>query len=347
VQTHSIKLVNETEFSISVNTNVPVTFDLPEWVEPVDVEPVVGEKAYKFRAQPLTATARRSDIIYVEGDIFDPAEVMVTQIFIGDELPEPIGAWTFDDATDILSGSGTATLSASVKAPAGSTTPVPVADPVEAGITAASGTTATDGAATIPVDTYLRIEHNQGGDLNTFSVLMDILPHSLDGFNALFQSHPDNDDDASLFTKGTQIGINLSGLGYGGTLVPGQWHRIVFVVSNNSIAVFIDGVRAVATDHTNTDRWILHDTAYFFADEDREEGVIDVADLRVWDIALPVAHVGRLAGPGSDTAIRPAETDDMPSTDARLYDLTGRRLSPGSLQKGLYILNGRKYLIRN
>ena len=343
VQTQSVKLINETDFSISVNANAPVTFELPEWIEPVDVESFSGEKAYKFRAQPMTATGRRTDVIVVESGFFEPEEVEVTQIFIGDELPEAIGCWAFEDPSDILAGFGLATLTAAVKAPDGSTTPVPVDNPAEAGIVSTSGPDDML-AATIPLDTYLRIEHNLGGDLNTFSVLMDIRPQSLESYNALFQSHPNNDDDGSLFTRGTQVGLNMNGLGYGGTLVPGQWHRIVFVVNENRMAVYIDGEQAVATNSSNTDRWILHETGYFFADDNREEGEIDVASLLVWDVALPTDHIVRLGDPYA-TDIRPVVSTPHTSVSV-IYDLTGRPVPAAKLCKGLYIQGGQKVLIK-
>lgn len=560
VQTTPIRLVDETDFSITVNANVPVTFTLPDWVEAVDIEPFVGEKAYTFRALPMEEEGRRSDIIVVEADFFDMQEIEITQIKLGDSMPEawgrwtfddpsallkgegeaalraatladgiiqpaddpaaaglkaiegplagngaisvpadaclwltsnlgidqlrdfsilydirpsalngwnglylndvnnksdaalfiknglvgsgqsglsyhgdvvagkwhrilfvvrggyatvyldgekmgqstsayagwtllpdvlllmdndgetkdndvaeirfwdvplndaqalelggveqnwedepfvdPVSIWTFDNPADPLAGTGTATLRGAVK---GSSGPELVTDLTAAGFKAISGTSEGDGALTVPVDCYLQFARSGGGDLNTFSFLMDIRPKSLNGFNAIFQSHVNNDDDGSLYTSGKMIGINISGLGYGGSLVEGQWHRIVFVVNENCMSVFIDGTKVLATFTPNADKWILHDVAWLFCDDNGEEGTVDVAELRYWDVALTSAQIKSLAGAGFDTSVAPPLTDDVHKASPAWYDLSGRRLSTTPTAKGLYIVDGNKVLIR-
>ena len=558
VQTTPIRLIDETDFTITVNANIPFSFDLPDWIEPVDIEPFIGEKAYKFRALPMEEEGRRSDIIVVEADFFDMQEIEVTQIKLGDSMPEAWGCWTFDDPAHLLAGKGEASLRAAlltddgielvsdpaaaglkaidgplagngaVSVPAnaclwltnqlgleqlrdytilydirpsafngwnalyqrdvnnkadaslfiknglvgsgqaglsyhgdvvpgkwhrillvvkggfatiyldgekigqstgsysgwtlmpdvlllmdndgetkdndvaeirfwdvplndahalelggveqnwedepfvdpvsiwtfdnpsdplagtgsatlrgaikGSDGPELVDDLAAAGFLPIAGLSATDGALTVPVDCYLQFAHNSGSDLNTFSFLMDIRPKSLSGFNAIFQSHVNNDDDGSLYTSGKMIGINISGLGYGGSLVEGKWHRVVFVVNENCMSVFLDGVKVVATFTPNADKWILHDVAWLFCDDNGEEGTVDVAELRYWDVALSSAQIKSLGFAGIDTSV------DAPIPDAILegvpawYDLTGRRVAnPG---KGLYIVNGKKVLVR-
>jgi len=560
VQTTPIRLVDETDFSITVNANVPVTFTLPDWVEAVDIEPFVGEKAYTFRALPMEEEGRRSDIIVVEADFFDMQEIEITQIKLGDSMPEawgrwtfddpsallkgegeaalraatladgiiqpaddpaaaglkaiegplagngaisvpadaclwltsnlgidqlrdfsilydirpsalngwnglylndvnnksdaalfiknglvgsgqsglsyhgdvvagkwhrilfvvrggyatvyldgekmgqststyagwtllpdvlllmdndgetkdndvaeirfwdvplndaqalelggveqnwedepfvdPVSIWTFDNPADPLAGTGTATLRGAVK---GSSGPELITDLTAAGFKAISGTSEGDGALTVPVDCYLQFARGGGGDLNTFSFLMDIRPKSLNGFNAIFQSHVNNDDDGSLYTSGKMIGINISGLGYGGSLVEGQWHRIVFVVNENCMSVFIDGTKVLATFTANADKWILHDVAWLFCDDNGEEGTVDVAELRYWDVALTSAQIKSLAGAGFDTSVAPPLTDDVHKASPAWYDLSGRRLSTTPTAKGLYIVDGNKVLIR-
>ena len=63
VQTPSVRLINENEFTISVKSNVPVYFELPEWIEAVDDQFVEGEKAYKFRTKDMDEPGRREDVI--------------------------------------------------------------------------------------------------------------------------------------------------------------------------------------------------------------------------------------------------------------------------------------------
>lgn len=562
VQTTGVRLIDETDFSITVNSNLPVSFELPDWIEPVDVGPFIGEKAYTFRAQPLEEEGRRSDVIVVEAGYLLPQEVEVTQIKLGDNMPEAAGYWTFDDASDLFAGTGDATLNAAVKGEEGF---VATPDAASVGITAIEGPKAGNGAVTIPADAalwlannlgveqlkdfsilydirpsslegwnalyqkdvtnkpdaglfikhgmlgitvsglgyhgslvpskwhrvlfvvkggcatlyldgdkvgkstgsssswtmlsdvllfmdndgevkdndvaeirfwdvplnakqvkelgaveqdwesepfvepvsiwtfdkpssvlegtgtatlrgavkgtngpelvddlaaagfepisgpasdngalsvpkdcYLQLAHNQGGDLNSFSMMMDIRPKSLSGYNAIFQSHVDNDDDGSLYTKGTQIGINISGLGYGGELVEGMWHRIVFIVDENRMSVYIDGLKVLATYSSNTDRWILHEVGWIFTDDNGEEGAVDIAELRFWDAALPIEQAVQLGAVDVDSSIGAIQVSDNRQTLREgIYDLTGHRISPSDkLQKGLYIVNGQKVLIK-
>ena len=46
------------------------------------------------------------------------------------------------------------------------------------------------------------------------------------------------------------------------------------------------------------------------------------------------------------TAIQVLQCEDADGTDAPVYDLSGRKMPPGSLPKGVYIQHGRKYIVR-
>ena len=572
VQTQGVRLLDKTDFSVSVNSNVPFTFDLPDWIEPVDTAFASGEKEYKFRAKPLEEVGRRSATIGVEAEYFDRQEVKVLQIKVGSELPEsagnwtfdntsdlmegtgtatikaafktengpkvtddpseaeietvegptednkaitmpvpaylmlsnntgfaeltdytilfdvkpltlngyrallqtnprndtdgcffinngmiglrnsglgyngimqegkwhrivfvvkegyayayldgkrvgqstspnfalwtlqpdallfadnndedgynevaevsfwdvpltdehvailggvkqswiddpmedPVSVWTFDDKTDLLKGSGTATLKAAVK---GANGPEATDDLAAAGIVPVQGPTDSNGAITVPINTYLQFAHNQEEDQTTFSFMMDICPKDLTVYNALFQSHVLNDKDASLFVnKQQKLGLNSNGLGYGGTLIQGKWHRVVFVVDNCSITTYLDGNKVGSSTSANSDKWILHQVAYFFADEDGEEGVVDIAELRYWDVALAGFHVQDLGGveedPDGISISEELRVKSEESTNA-IYDLSGRKIANcqlsnvnSQLKKGLYIVNGKKVAVK-
>lgn len=562
VMTPTVRLVDETDFTITVNANVPISFDLPEWIEGIDVEPFIGEKDYSFRALPMETEGRRSDVVIIETDYFSPQEVEVTQIKLGDKMPEPYSVWTFDDPSDLMASTGDATMQPAFRTDEGI---VFYDDPADAGITPVAGPTdsngaifvskdaclkvanelgleqlndfsilfdvrpvtlqgwnalyqrdvtnksdaclfikegmvgvteagigyhgdvipgkwerilfvvkkgvgtiyldgekigqsgrsstrwalfpellffmdndgetkdnevaeirlwdvplndtnarelggveqeweeepvptpagfwtfddpsnplagtgtaslnpavkglngpelvddwaaagfkpiagpsGANGALTVPLDCYLQLASNEGGDLNSFSMLLDIRPKSLSGFNAIFQSHVDNDDDGSLYTKGTQIGINISGLGYGGELTEGAWHRIVFVVNENRMSVFVDGLKVLATSTANSDKWILHEVGWIFCDDNGEEGTVDVAEMAFWNVALSGEQVKHLGDVSNSTDI---DTPQLTPADGRwgsgiFYDLSGRRLHGKPTAKGLYIVDGHKVLIR-
>ena len=173
---------------------------------------------------------------------------------------------------------------------------------------------------------------------------MDIRPKDLTNYNALFQSQVLNNKDASLFiNKEQKLGINVSGLGYGGKLIQGKWHRIVFTVDNCSITTYLDGNKIGASTSANADKWILHKVAYFFADEDGEEGAVDIAELRYWDVALAGFMVQELGGIEEDeTSILHPE---LKNNSQLIYDLSGRKIT-SQLRKGIYIVNGKKVVIK-
>ena len=278
----------------------------------------------------------------------------VEQSWIDDPMEDPISVWTFDDKTDLLKGSGTATLRGAVRGE--DDRPKVEDDLTAAGIVPAEGPTPSNGAITVPIDTYLQFAHNQGTDQKSFTFMMDIRPRDLTIYNVLFQSQVLNDKDASLFiNKQQQLGINSSGLGYGGTLIPGKWHRIIFAVDNCRISTYLDGEKIGSSTSANSDKWILHEVAYFFADEDREEGVVDIAELRYWDVALAGIHAQDLGGveedPDAIESIEHGTWNIKHSADA-VYDLSGRKVNCQlstvncQLKKGLYIVNGKKVVVK-
>ena len=560
LQTPNVRLVNKTDFAININANIPVTFELPDWIEPLDIEPYVGEKDYYFRAQPLEQEGRREGVIVVEAENFDPVEVPVVQIKLGEEMPEPAGVWTFDDPNDLLAGTGFATLQAAYKgdngpeitsiekagitaeegptegngaigigadsylwltnntgaaelkdyaimfdirpclvdetnalyqadiknandaglftrkgmlgrasaselgfhgeimemiwhriflvvrdgfanvyidgdkvgqstsanliwtmmpeallfadnngeeiyndvaeirfwdvplsdeqvkslgaveqemdeepfedptgvwtfdnpndlmagtgeatlraAMRGESGPVEVEDPATAGIVPIAGPTADNGAITVPFDSYLQMAHNQGGIQNSFTFLMDIRPKALVGYNVLFQTDPTNTTDGELFTKDTNIGINTASLGYVGGLVQDKWHRLIVVVSSNAMTgLYLDGIKINGT-HGTSDRWALQEVCYFFADENGEEGPIDIAELQYWNVPIGGIQAKALGSVETSTNIQQIPTAlKMPSG---IYDLMGRRISTpkDKLPKGIYIINGNKVLVK-
>jgi hypothetical protein len=91
-------------------------------------------------------------------------------------------------------------------------------------------------------------------------------------------------------------------------------------------------------------KWRMLESALFFADNDGEEGVIDIAELRYWNESLTSSMVEQLgavevdgSGIGSIPTIKGENT---------VYDLSGRKISAVKLQKGIYIINGRKIVVR-
>jgi hypothetical protein len=256
---------------------------------------------------------------------------------------DPISVWTFDDAENLLAGSGIAELQCAVKGEDG--TPKTTDDYAAAGLVTIAGPTSENAALTVPVDTYLRMIHNDDrGVLESYSILMDIRPKKVSGFQALFQTKVNNEDDGAMFLKDNQIGINSAGLGYHNGIEAQKWYRVVMAVDNGYMNLYLDGRKLAGSKSADMNKWRMLESVLFFADNDGEEGVIDIAELRYWNESLTSSMVEQLgavevdgSGIGSIPAIKGENT---------VYDLSGRKINAVKLQKGIYIINGRKIVVR-
>ena len=293
VQTSNVRLIDKTDFSINVNANVSFTFELPDWIEPLDVEIVEGEKDYIFRAQPLEDGDRREGVIIVRTENFDPVEIPVIQVKLGGDMPEPAGVWTFDDPNNLLAGTGTATLQAAYKGNDGPE----ITDLETAFITAEEGPMPGNGAIGVGADSYLWLTNNTGiAELKDYAILFDIRPSTLEQPNSLYQANIKNTTDAGIFVseKG-MLGRGTNGLGYHGELLEMIWHRILYVVKDGCASVYIDGDKVGQSTSSNS-MWSMYPEALLFADEDNQEVYNDVAEIRFWDVPLTDEQVKSLGG---------------------------------------------------
>lgn len=149
------------------------------------------------------------------------------------------------------------------------------------------------------------------GDVNQYSVIMDILyPSSSGGFRALFQTSASNNSDADWFVNGSNgLGISQD---YNGILTPDTWHRIALVVDLDQAddakryLNYIDGVLAgdSLTGGTPGGRFSVwpassSNPSWIFADNDGETAVGYVNSLQFWDRALSAPEIAFLGGPAA------------------------------------------------
>ncbi|MBO4801931.1 MAG: metallophosphoesterase [Bacteroidaceae bacterium] len=206
-------------------------------------------------------------------------------------VPDPKGCWTFDDANDLMAGTGPAILQAATHAKGN----VTIKDPASAGITAVEGPVKGNGAIQVPVQSSLFMTTNlEAQQLSTYSFMMDIRLKELENYTALFQNDITNTRDGSFYVKNGQLGLNDAGLSYHGSLSSGEWHRVLFVVQDDYATVYLDGQKIGASNAASTLHWRMSTGAIFFGDEDYEEHVIETAELRFWDVALSAIHAAKL-----------------------------------------------------
>lgn len=205
--------------------------------------------------------------------------------------PEPVGWWTFDNPDDLLAGTGVSTLQGA----AHSKGKVTVSNLEDLAIVPVSGPAEGNGAVSVPVNSSLLMTTNlEATSLSTYTLLMDIRSENLSGYTPLYQNDLTNTKDGSLFISNGKIGLNSNGLGYGGFMTSGKWHRVVIVVKTNAVRTYLDGALIGQSTSANATNWQLSTGALFFADNDGEEQLIETSEIRFWDKALTNGQVVQL-----------------------------------------------------
>ena len=233
---------------------------------------VIAYDSYDNQSQPLTAT------------VTIPADDA--------PAPEPVGCWTFDNPDNLLAGTGIATLQGA----AHSKGSVRVTDDLGSiGIKAVSGPTDDNGAIAVPVNSSLYMTTNlEEKSLSDYTLLMDIHVKELNGYTALYQNDANNNKDGSFFIQNGALGLNSNGLGYGGSLSAEKWHRVLFVVKENAVTIYLDGRQVGQSTSGNATIWQMKEAALFFADESGEEHLVEASEIRFWDVALTKGQAAQL-----------------------------------------------------
>lgn len=208
-----------------------------------------------------------------------------------------IGTWTFDNPSDLLAGTGIATLQATTHAKGN----VTVTDLATAGITSVNGPDADNGAVNVPIgSSLLMAANNNATSMGSYSIMYDVSVEDGSPYIPLLQNSLTDSKDASLFIHNNAVG--LGSLGYHGSIENGKWYRIVFVVEPNGASLYVDGIQVASNLNLTAaynQHWLLTTGALFFADEDGEETAIKISELRFWDVALTADEVGMLGACGS------------------------------------------------
>ena len=221
----------------------------------------------------------------------------------GISMPKAIGCWTFDDPSDLLAGTGIATLQATTHAK-NSVTPT---TPAAANITTVAGPYEGNGAVNVPVGSSLLMAANNGLEsMGAYSIMYDVCVEDGSTYVPLLQNSLTDDKDGSLFINQNKVGLG-GGIGYHGNIENNKWYRIVFTVSPSEASIYVNGER-LTTYNQNFDNvngsylkhWVLTTGALFFADEDGEEKAIKASELRFWDVALNAQQVSDLGSISGD-----------------------------------------------
>lgn len=172
---------------------------------------------------------------------------------------------------------------------------------------------------------------NGGGTkANQYTLIFDLLsPSTSAGYRALFQTNPENTDDAEAFFNGAN-GLGISQI-YQGLLTPDAWHRVVlaFDLTQREFGKYIDGV-SVLTGPIGTSPLGVHDAQYLSTSTNVLDG--GSVDMR-WSLGPTVLLLADEDGDLKPMYISSIQIRSGRMTDAEIAALGGATASkiPGGL----------------
>jgi hypothetical protein len=205
---------------------------------------------------------------------------------------DAVSAWTFDNAENLLQAFSGKDLELT-----GSHQQI-------------EGPNSTDGAVSIGTGSYYTALHGiraNGGTnplkVNNYTMVFDVRIPAIGQPYSLFQTNPSNTDNADLFIS-PEGNIGSDEIGYSDTsLVPGDWYRIVITADlGNKFTVYLDGDSVFSAGSTTADGALALDPynsqnkILFFADDNGEDGPVDVAYTGIYNRVLSNTEIEALSG---------------------------------------------------
>jgi PKD repeat protein len=178
--------------------------------------------------------------------------------------------------------------------------------------TAISGPVAGDNAVRIASGSYYTCHHgiaaNGGGsEVNEYSLVFDFRIAQTSIWHCFYQTNSTNSNDGEIFANTSgQIGRSTNGPGYSIYNVnANEWYRLVISVDNgSSFRIYLDGILVLnGTSMALDGDYALYPVSgqnlvHFFADDNGEDGIIDIAVAAIYDRAVNQAEVTSLGGYG-------------------------------------------------
>ena len=230
------------------------------------------------------------------------------------QTPEPTGQWTFENTDNLLAPSkGSLTMVPAIV----SNNSVSVATIGEAGITAAAGPAEGNKAIKVPHSSALKVVRAEGATaLQSYTLLMDIKdPEASGGWNSLFQTAKDNNNDGEIFIYENQIGAYNSLDDVYGNIKDDVWYRIVLTFSDNTVKLYINGKRIEGPITKNPSQWTIGDWGfYLLCDDDGEMRETYVSEVAFWETPLTDEQVRELG-----SAAPPAFTEIATPEDLKAF----------------------------
>jgi hypothetical protein len=219
--------------------------------------------------------------------------------------PPPVGLWDFDDSSALLKASASGSLQLS-----GQQLAIP-------------GAIEGDGAVRIGVGSHYVCAHgiapNGSGDqVNRYSLLFDFRIAALGPWRCLYQTDASNLNDGDCFVRSGDGAIGVGQTGYStARSKTGVWQRLLVTVDNSQgiYRLYLDGESILNGAPQAVDgRFALGPKVLFFADDDGEDGLIDITRLAFYDICLSASEAAELGGVSQGGATNLPPTVVFPAT---------------------------------
>ncbi len=201
-------------------------------------------------------------------------------------VPERIGWWKFDSASDLTkaeTGFGQQLI-------------------LVGNQTAVNGPDVGNGATLIGVGSYYKMNHSiipsVGNKVNEYTLQYDFKITEIGAWRSFFQTAINNSGDGDFFIN-PNGNIGVAAVGYSEvTVTPNEWYRLIISVKNGTqFNCYLDGKLFLnGTVQTVNGRFSLENQLLIFADEDGEDGTIHCSELAIWDKALNAAEALELGG---------------------------------------------------
>ncbi len=166
-----------------------------------------------------------------------------------------------------------------------------------------AGPSIDDNAISIASGSNCLMDHgiSDGGTVDAYTLVFDVKIPDISGYQSLYQTVLDNNTDATVFVN-SNGNLGLGATGYtGAALESGQWYRIAVAYKiNERIDFYIDGVKELEGNFSDSyvSQIFPLDSAgvLLFADNDGEDGLIVVSDVKLYNEALGDDEIGELGG---------------------------------------------------
>ena len=165
--------------------------------------------------------------------------------------------------------------------------------------TAVAGPSVGNGAISIDVGSYYKLTHgfapNGGGTkVNEYTLMFDFKVANLNKWHTFFQTDMNVVGSDGDYFKNTSGMLGTWALNYSTTpIAVDTWYRLVISIDNgNFFKTYLDG--ALLQTHVPQaidDRWSLDSYFYLFGDDDGDDGLIEIAEVAIWNYALTPTEV--------------------------------------------------------